>query len=71
MFNHPVQYLEKYSSTRYTTAIFMLASGHHGLEIKILYYCAPYSSVLYSNVHKNTMTCRGCTHMMVCTRHMN
>ena len=45
MFNHPVQYLEKYSSTSYTTAIFMLASGHHGLEIKIWYYCTLYNSV--------------------------
>eukprot|EP00069_Balaena_mysticetus_P012739 bmy_07525T0 len=29
-----VQYLEKYSSTSYTTAAFTLASGHPGLEIK-------------------------------------
>ena len=56
MFNLPVQYLEKYSSTSYITAIFRLASGHHGLEIKILYYCRLYSSVLYSNVHKTTTT---------------
>ena len=32
------------SSTSYITAIFMLASGHLGLEIKILYYCALHST---------------------------
>ena len=37
------------SSTSYITAAFMLASGHPGLEIKILYYCT-----LYSTVHKST-----------------
>ena len=45
IFNLTVQYLEKYSSTSYITAAFMLASGHPGLEIKILYYCTLCSSV--------------------------
>ena len=39
IFNLIVQYLEKYSSTSYIIAAFMLASRHLGLEIKILYYC--------------------------------
>ena len=51
MFHLPVQHLEKYSSTRYITAIVMLASRHHGLEIKILSYCALYSSVMYTETH--------------------
>ena len=55
IFNLIVQYLEKYSSavqqlallssTSYITAAFTLASGHPGLEIKILYYCTLYSTV--------------------------
>ena len=48
IFNLTVQYLEKYSSTSYITASFTLASGHPGLEIKILYYCTLYSTVQYS-----------------------
>ena len=48
MFNLTVQYLENYSSTSYITAAFMLASGHPGLEIKILYYCTLYSTVKYT-----------------------
>ena len=42
IFHLTVQYLEKYSSTSYITSAFTLASGHPGLEIKILYsiqYC--------------------------------
>ena len=40
-----VQYLEKYSSTSYIAAAFMLASGYPGLEIKILHYCTLYRAV--------------------------
>ena len=45
IFNLIIQYLEKYSSTSYITAAFMLASRHPGLEIKTLDY-----GTLYSNV---------------------
>ena len=55
IFNFAVQYLEKHSSTvqqlallsstSYITAAFMLASGHPGLEITILYYCTLHSTV--------------------------
>ena len=45
-FNLTVQYLEKSSSTSYITAALTLASGHPGLEIKILYLCL--YTVLYS-----------------------
>ena len=34
---------EKYSHTSYTMAAFTLASGHLGLEIKILYHCTLYN----------------------------
>ena len=40
-----VQYLEKHSCTTYIIAAFTLASGHPGLEIKILYYCTLYRSI--------------------------
>ena len=56
-------------SAVYTTA-FMLASRHSGLEIKILYYCTLYNTVLYNEVHKNTITCGGCTHPRH-SRHVN
>ena len=45
IFNLTVQDLEKYSSTSYITPAFMLASGHHGLEIKIPQYCTLGSAV--------------------------
>ena len=38
VFNFIVWYLEKYSSTCYITTAFTLASGHPGLETRILYY---------------------------------
>ena len=37
--NPTVQYLEKYYSTSFIAAAFTLASGHPGLEMKILGYC--------------------------------
>ena len=43
-FNLIIQYLEKYSSTSYTTAAFVLASRHPGLEIKTMYYRTLYST---------------------------
>ena len=45
IFNLKVQYFEKYSSTSYIAAAFMLASRHTGLELKILYYCVLYSPI--------------------------
>ena len=48
---------------------FMLASGHTGIEIKILYYCILCSTA--SKVHKSTTSCRGCTHVTMYTKHMN
>ena len=45
IFNLTVQDLEKYSGTSYITPAFMLASGHHGLEIKIPQYCTLGSAV--------------------------
>ena len=37
----------QYSTSHITTAAFTLASGHPGVEIKILYYCTLYSTVKY------------------------
>ena len=48
----------------------MLASRHSGLEIKMLYYCTLYNTVLYNEVHKNTITCGGCMHPRH-SRHVN
>ena len=38
-YSSTVEWLAFLSSTNYITAAFTLASGHPGLEIKILYYC--------------------------------
>ena len=48
IFRLTVQYLEKYSSPSYITTAFTLASGHPGLEIKILYCCTLYGTVQQS-----------------------
>ena len=61
IFNLTIQYFEKYSSTSYLTAAFTFASGHDGLEIKLLYYCILYS--VYSKVPQRITTCRGYTHV--------
>lgn len=46
IFNLTVQYLEKYSTTSYISAAFMLASAHPGLEIKIpCYFCTVYNTL--------------------------
>ena len=37
--------------TSYITAAFTLASGHPGLEIKILYYCTLYSTDVVGHVN--------------------
>ena len=42
IFTLSVQHLEKYQLRH---CCFMLASGHPGPEIKILYYCTPYRTV--------------------------
>ena len=42
---HTHTFLEKHSSTSCISLIFMLASGHPGLKIKIPYYCMLYTSV--------------------------
>ena len=52
---------------QHESAAFMLASGHVGLEVKILYSVS--YTVLLSKVHKSTSTCRGCTHGTIYTRH--
>ena len=39
-FNLTAQYLEKYSRVSCITTAFTLASGHPGLDIKTLHYCA-------------------------------
>ena len=41
--SEPPRKPEKYSHTSHTTAAFILASGHLGLEMKILYHCTLYS----------------------------
>ena len=63
-YSSTVEWLAFLSSTNYITAAFTLASGHPGLEIKILYYC----TVKYT---KHTTPCRGCTHVTMYPRHMN
>ena len=45
-FHH--SYLALLSSTSYTAAAFMLASGHPGLEIRLLHHCTLYSTVKYT-----------------------
>ena len=45
-FHH--SYLALLSSTSYTAAAFVLASGHPGLEIRLLYHCTLYSTVKYT-----------------------
>ena len=57
------------SSASYIITAFPLASGHPGLEIKILYYVL--CTVLYSKVHKSTATCGGCVHVTMFARHVN
>ena len=57
------------SSASYLITAFPLASGHPGLEIKILYYIL--CTVLYSKVHKSTATCGGWVHVTMFARHVN
>ena len=52
---HTHTFLEKLSCTSYISSIFMLASGHPGLKIKISYYCTPYSSVQQSTQKHNLL----------------
>ena len=60
-YSRAVQQLALLSSASHITVAFILAAGHAGLEIKILYYSAHYCPT----------TCRGYTHMTVYARPAN
>ena len=52
---------------------YSFASGCAGLGKKdtVLLYSIQYCTIKYTKVYKSITTCRRCTHMTMCVRHMN